>query len=129
MHQLIDALEYAHDRGIVHRDLKPANIKFTPDGRLKVLDFGFAKALSTDTGCATGWRELADDDDAATQLGVIMGTAAYMSPEQARGQTVDKRADIWSFGVVVYELLTGKLLFDGDTVSDTLAAVLRAIRI
>ena len=121
--QLIDALEYAHEKGVVHRDLKPANLKITPEGRLKVLDFGLAKAL-------TG--EVAQTDAAnsptmtmrATMAGVIIGTAAYMSPEQARGQVVDKRADIWSFGVVVYELLTGRPLFDGPTVSDTLALVL-----
>lgn len=121
--QLIDGLEYAHEKGVIHRDLKPANLKVTTDGRLKVLDFGLAKALSNDTPAG---------DPAtsptltirATQTGVIMGTAAYMSPEQARGQGVDKRADIWSFGVVVYELLTGKNLFEGETVSDTLAAVL-----
>jgi Tol biopolymer transport system component len=123
--QLIDALEYAHEKGIVHRDLKPANLKLTPDRRLKVLDFGLAKALSSDSA-----QPSADPAASptltmrATMAGVIMGTAAYMSPEQARGQLTDKRADIWSFGVVVYELLTGRQLFDGPTVSDTLAAVL-----
>ncbi|HWD00202.1 MAG TPA: protein kinase [Candidatus Sulfopaludibacter sp.] len=122
--QFIDALEYAHERGVIHRDLKPANLKLTPDGRLKVLDFGLAKAFSGD---------LATSDPAssptltmrATMAGVIMGTAAYMAPEQARGHNVDKRADIWSFGVVVYELLTGKQLFAGETVTDILASVLR----
>jgi Tol biopolymer transport system component len=126
VHQLVDALEYAHEKGIVHRDLKPANLKVTPDGRLKVLDFGLAKALSTDIDLAAS--SPADSPTMtmrATMAGVIMGTAAYMSPEQARGHAVDKRADIWSFGVVLYELLTGKQLFGGDTVSDTLAAVLR----
>ena len=124
LQQLIDALEYAHEHGVIHRDLKPANLKLTPDGRLKVLDFGLAKAMS---------GEAAGSDPAssptltmrATMTGVIMGTAAYMSPEQARGRNVDKRADIWAFGAVAYELLTGEHLFRGDTVSETLAAVLR----
>jgi serine/threonine protein kinase len=126
VHQLVEALEYAHEKGIVHRDLKPANLKLTPDGRLKVLDFGLAKALSQDAESAAS--QPADSPTLtmrATMAGVIMGTAAYMSPEQARGHAVDKRAGIWSFGVVLYELLTGKQLFAGDTVSDTLAAVLR----
>jgi serine/threonine-protein kinase len=124
--QLIDALEYAHEKGIIHRDLKPANIKVTPEGRLKVLDFGLAKALSSEA--AVGASEPANSPTMtmrATMAGVIMGTAGYMSPEQARGQAVDRRADIWSFGVVVFEMLTGRALFEGETVSDTLAAVLR----
>jgi serine/threonine-protein kinase len=124
--QIAEALEYAHERGIVHRDLKPANIKITPESRVKVLDFGLAKAM-------TG--EVAQGDPAssptltmragASVAGMILGTAAYMSPEQARGQNVDKRADIWAFGVVLFEMLTGRALFAGATVSDTLAAVLK----
>jgi predicted Ser/Thr protein kinase len=123
IHQLIDALEYAHERGIVHRDLKPANIRLAPEGRVKVLDFGLAKAMSA--GVAAGDPAVSPTlTMRSTVAGVIMGTAAYMAPEQARGQDVDKRADIWAFGVVVYEMLTGRKLFEGPTMSDTLAAVL-----
>src|SRR2546423_10776365 len=111
IHQLIDALEYAHEKGVIHRDLKPANIKITPEGRLKVLDFGLAKALSNETPAAdpTASPTLTMR---ATLAGMIMGTAAYMAPEQARGHNVDKRADIWAFGVVLFEILTGKPLFE-----------------
>ena len=123
IHQLIDALEYAHERGVVHRDLKPANIKITPEGKLKVLDFGLAKAMSGDSAAGDP-RSSPTLSMRATQLGTIMGTAAYMAPEQARGQNVDKRADIWAFGVLVCEMLTGSPPFEGPTVSDTLAAVL-----
>jgi Tol biopolymer transport system component/predicted Ser/Thr protein kinase len=127
--QLIDALEYAHEKGVVHRDLKPANLKITPEGRLKVLDFGLAKALSAETAApgnpASSPTLTMQGAVQGTMAGMIMGTAAYMSPEQARGQKVDQRADIWSFGVVFYELLTGRRLFGGDTISDTLAAVLK----
>jgi serine/threonine-protein kinase len=123
--QIIDALEYAHERGVVHRDLKPANIKITPEGRVKVLDFGLAKAM-TPEGPVTDPASSPTLTMRATMAGVILGTAAYMSPEQARGQNADKRADIWSFGVVLYEMLTGRALFTGPTISDTLAAVLRA---
>jgi len=124
IHQLIDALEYAHERGVIHRDLKPANIKITPEGRLKVLDFGLAEALSNEApaGDPASSPTLTMR---ATMAGVIMGTAAYMAPEQVRGEPVDKRADVWAFGVVLWEMLTGKRLFEGRTISDVLAAVIR----
>jgi eukaryotic-like serine/threonine-protein kinase len=124
MKQITEALEYAHDRGIVHRDLKPANIKIKPDGTVKVLDFGLAKALSDEIK-PTEISNSPTLTAAATKAGLILGTAAYMSPEQARGKTVDRRADIWSFGAVAFEMLAGKMAFKGDTVSDTLAAVIR----
>src|SRR5499427_1446863 len=125
-HQITEALEAAHEKGIVHRDLKPANVKITADCKVKVLDFGLAKALASEAG-ATGRPEASPTlTMRATAAGVILGTAAYMSPEQARGQEADKRVDIWSFGVLVYEMLTGRKLFDAQTVSDSLAAVLRA---
>src|SRR5712691_11022767 len=122
--QIAEALAYAHERGVVHRDLKPANVKVTPEGRVKVLDFGLAslaQASASDTPTTASSPTLTMR---ATIAGVIMGTAGYMSPEQARGAAVDKRADIWAFGVVLYEMLTGRRLFEGPTVSDTLAAVL-----
>ena len=125
VHQLIDALEYAHEKGIVHRDLKPANIKITPDRKVKVLDFGLAKAVTGEAAAAADPMSSPTLTMHSTQIGVILGTAAYMAPEQARGHEVDKRADIWSFGVVLYEILTGRPLFAGPTVSDTLAAVLK----
>jgi eukaryotic-like serine/threonine-protein kinase len=123
--QIAEALEAAHEKGIIHRDLKPANIKVTPEGAVKVLDFGLAKALEGEASVADA-SESPTLSLAATRAGVILGTAAYMSPEQARGAAVDKRCDIWSFGVVLFEMLTGKQLFAGETVSDTIAAVLRA---
>jgi eukaryotic-like serine/threonine-protein kinase len=123
--QIADALEAAHEKGIVHRDLKPANVKVTADDKVKVLDFGLAKAFENDaaSGNAENSPTLTLE---STRAGVIMGTAGYMSPEQARGKAVDKRADIWAFGVVLYEMLAGRFAFEGETVSDTLAAVLRA---
>jgi hypothetical protein len=124
--QIAEALETAHEQGIVHRDLKPANIRITADGKVKVLDFGLAKALETAVTGNSG-RDAAMSPtitSLGTVAGVILGTAAYMSPEQARGKSVDKRADIWAFGCVLYEMLTGSRPFEGETISDTLASVL-----
>ncbi len=123
--QIAEALEEAHEKGIVHRDLKPANIKLTPEGKAKVLDFGLAKAYAGDQAAnASDASHSPTLTRAGSESGVILGTAAYMSPEQARGKPVDRRADIWAFGVVLFEMLTGKRLFHGETPSDTLAAVL-----
>ena len=124
--QIADALEAAHDRGVVHRDLKPANIKITPDGKVKVLDFGLAKMAERDAS-AVGPSMSPTLSVHTTRDGVILGTAAYMSPEQARGKPVDRRTDIWAFGCVLFEMLTGRKTFDGgDTVSDAVAAILRS---
>jgi serine/threonine protein kinase len=122
--QMAEALEAAHENGVIHRDLKPANIKVTPDGKVKVLDFGLSKAYVGDQDKIN----LADSPTisaAATQQGVILGTAAYMSPEQARGKSVDKRADIWAFGSVLYEIFTGRPAFEGEDVSEILASVIK----
>jgi Tol biopolymer transport system component len=122
--QIAEALEAAHEKGIIHRDLKPSNIKVSPDGRVKVLDFGLAKAYAGDKE-EVNLSNSPTLSDAATQQGVILGTAAYMSPEQARGKAVDKRADIWAFGCVLYEMLAGRVAFRGEDVSEILASVIK----
>ncbi len=125
--QLARGLEYAHERGIIHRDLKPANVKLGPDGRVKILDFGLARALGgpgDSTAGAAAMSAVTMPPD-LTRPGTVLGTAAYMSPEQARGYEVDRRTDIWAFGAILWEMLTGKQLFAGETASDTMAAILR----
>ena len=122
--QIAEALEAAHERGIIHRDLKPANVKVRPDGMVKVLDFGLAKAVAADTSEISGTENPTVSLTGATQMGMVVGTAAYMSPEQAKGKAVDKRADIWAFGVVLLEMVGGKRVFEGETASETMAAVM-----
>jgi Tol biopolymer transport system component len=126
--RICEAFEAAHDAGVVHRDLKPANVMLTPEGKVKVLDFGLAKALLGDPASGSGTSASLSPTltSAGTQAGMILGTAAYMSPEQARGKPVDRRADIWAMGCLLFEMLTGRAVFHGETVTDTLAAVVRA---
>jgi serine/threonine-protein kinase len=127
--QIADALEAAHEKAIIHRDMKPGNVMVTPDGQVKVLDFGLGKALAE--GTESGGRRGAAATESptltnrATQLGMILGTAGYMSPEQAKGRDADKRSDIWAFGCILFEMLSGRRAFQGEDVSDTLASILR----
>jgi len=123
--QMTEAIEYAHERGIVHRDLKPSNVKLTSEGAVKVLDFGLAKALEDAPPVEQDDSQSPTPSGRATRAGVILGTAAYMSPEQAKGKAADRRADVWAFGVVLYEMLSGQQAFTGETASETLAAVLK----
>src|SRR5688500_781814 len=124
--QIAEALEAAHEAGIIHRDLKPANVKLRPDGSVKVLDFGLAKAIepAADAAGGSALNSPTFTSPAMTQAGVVLGTASYMSPEQAKGRPVDRRADIWAFGCVLVEMLTGRTLFAADTVGETLARVI-----
>ena len=125
--QIAEALEAAHEHGIIHRDLKPANVKVRPDSVVKVLDFGLAKALTPEAAAlgVNGQGSGGPADVVSTHDGIIIGTAAYMPPEQAKGQHIDRRADIWAFGCVLFEMLSGRKAFDGDSMVDVLAAVVR----
>jgi serine/threonine protein kinase len=128
--QVAEGLEAAHEAGVIHRDLKPGNVRVTPDGKAKVLDFGLAKGLegvAVGSGSGGSASDLSQSPTiaAGTQAGVILGTAPYMSPEQARGKTLDKRTDIWSFGCLLYECLTGRMAFTGETVPDIFSAILQ----
>ena len=123
--QIAEGVEAAHEKGVIHRDLKPANVKVTPEGKVKILDFGLAKAFEAETH-VTDISQSPTLTEEMTRAGVILGTAAYMSPEQAKGKPVDKRADIFAFGAVLYELLTGKRAFQGETITETIAAVLKS---
>jgi serine/threonine-protein kinase len=123
--QIAEALEYAHRRGVVHRLLKPANVKVTPEGAVELLDFGLSKAIEDPATAGDDPAKSPTLNLGATRMGTILGTAAYMSPEQASGKTADRRADIWSFGAVLYEMLSGKRAFEGESVSETLASVLK----
>ncbi len=123
--QIAEGLEEAHEKGIIHRDLKPANVKLTPEGKIKVLDFGLARAFSGETTSEEDVSSAPTMTAAMTQSGTVLGTAAYMSPEQARGKELDRRTDIWAFGVMLFEMLTGESLFAGETASDTLAGILK----
>lgn len=123
--QIADGLEAAHEKAVIHRDLKPSNIKMGPNEQIKILDFGLAKTFVDEDPSAADSSQ-SPTLSRGTQVGVIMGTAAYMSPEQAKGQQVDKRTDVWAFGCCLYEALTGRKVFYGETVGDVLAAVIRA---